>query len=128
MDYLFLIGRILFGGFWLIYALQHFQNASMMAGYVASKGVPAAKVAVLGSGVLLLLGGLSMLLGVYPTLGSACLTLFLVPTTLIMHNFWADKDPAARMNNLINFHKNTALLGALWMITLVPEPWALSLG
>jgi hypothetical protein len=53
---------------------------------------------------------------------------FLVPATLIMHNFWADKDPSARMSNQINFHKNTALLGALWMINMVPQPWVFSLG
>ncbi|HVH29578.1 MAG TPA: DoxX family membrane protein [Vicinamibacterales bacterium] len=128
MEYVFLLARILFGGFWLIYAFKNLRNASMMEGYVASKGVPAAKVAILVSGVLLFLGGLSMLLGLYPTWGSVCLTLFLVPATLIMHNFWADKDPSARMSNLINFHKNTALLGALWMINMVPQPWVFSLG
>jgi uncharacterized membrane protein YphA (DoxX/SURF4 family) len=128
MEYLFLLARILFGGFWLIYAFKNLGNASMMEGYVASKGVPAARVAILVSGVLQLLGGLSMLLGLYPTWGSVCLTLFLVPATLIMHNFWADKDPSARMSNQINFHKNTALLGALWMINMVPQPWVLSLG
>jgi putative oxidoreductase len=128
MEYLFLLGRVLFGGLWLYYGVRHFQNASMMAGYVASKGVPAARLAILVSGALLLLGGLSMLLGLYPTWGIACLTVFLVPTTLIMHNFWVDTDPSARMNNLINFHKNMALLGALWMMTLLPQPWVLSLG
>ena len=43
---------------------------------------------------MMLFGGLSMLLGLYPTWGSVCLTVFLVPATLIMHNFWADRDPS----------------------------------
>ena len=128
MEYLFLLGRVLFAGIWFVNALNHFQNASMMAGYVASKGVPAPKLAVLGSGAMMLFGGLSMLLGLYPTWGIVCLTVFLVPATLIMHNFWADRDPSARLHNFINFQKNAALLGALWMINMVPQPWPLSLG
>jgi putative oxidoreductase len=128
MEYLFLLGRIVFGGFWLFYAFKNFRNVSIVAGYVASKGVPAPKAAILFSGVLQLFGGLSMLLGLYPTWGIVCLTVFLVPVSLIMHNFWADTDPAARMSNQINFHKNGALLAALWMINMVPQPWAFSLG
>jgi uncharacterized membrane protein YphA (DoxX/SURF4 family) len=128
MEFLFLIGRVLFASIWFVNALNHFRNASMMTGYVASKGVPAPKLAVLGSGVLMLLGGFSMLLGLYPTWGTILLTVFLIPATLTMHNFWADRDPAARLHNYINFQKNTALLGALWMINMVPQPWPLSLG
>jgi uncharacterized membrane protein YphA (DoxX/SURF4 family) len=128
MPYLFLLGRILFGGFFVLAGINHFRSASMMAGYAASKGVPSAHAAVVGSGVLMFLGGLSVVLGVYPMWGVVFLTLFLVPATLMMHNFWADTDPMARMNNLINFQKNTALLGASWILTMVPEPWLLSLG
>lgn len=128
MDYLFPLGRILYGGFFILAGINHIRNVAMMTGYAASKGVPAPRVAVLGSGVLLLLGGLSITLGFRPTWGTVALTVFLVPTTLSMHNFWADTDPAARMNNLINFQKNTALLGAAWMFLMLPQPWLFSLG
>jgi putative oxidoreductase len=128
MVYLFLLGRILYGGFFILAGINHFRNTSMMSAYAASKGVPVPRAAVLGSGLLLLLGGLSMLLGFRPTLGAIALTLFLIPTTLSMHNFWADTDPAARMNNLVNFEKNMALLGAAWMLLMVPRPWLMSLG
>ena len=40
MEYLFLLGRVLFAGIWFVNALNHFQNASMMAGYVASRAFP----------------------------------------------------------------------------------------
>jgi putative oxidoreductase len=84
-------------------------------------------LAVLGSGVLLALGGLSILLGVQPKWGVLFLVLFLVPVTFTMHNYWADKDPQMRQNNEINFHKNLALLGAALMLLAIPEPWPLSL-
>ena len=128
MVYLYLLGRILYGGFFILAGINHFRNSTMMAGYAASKGIPAARVAVLGSGVLIVLGGLSIALGLRPTWGIIALTVFLVPTSLTMHNFWADTDPSARLNNLINFQKNNALLGAAWTFLMVPQPWPLSLG
>jgi uncharacterized membrane protein YphA (DoxX/SURF4 family) len=128
MGYLFLLGRILFGGFFLFNSYRHLTRASDMAPYAASKGVPAPKVAVLGSGVLLALGGLSVLLGVRPKWGVLFLTLFLIPVSFTMHNYWADKDPQMRQINEIQFHKNLALLGAAFMLLAIPEPWVLSLG
>ena len=128
MVYLFLLGRILYGGLFILAGVNHFRHSSMMTGYAASKGIPAPRVAVLGSGVLVLLGGLSIALGFRPTWGVTFLTIFLVPATLKFHNFWADTDPSARMNNLVNFEKNTALLGAAWMFLMLPEPWLFNLG
>lgn len=128
MEYLFLLGRILYGGFFVLAGINHFRHTPMMAGYAASKGIPVPRVAVLGSGVLLLLGGLSIAFGFRPAWGVALLTAFLVPTTLSMHSFWADTDPSAQMNNLVNFQKNTALLGAAWMLLMLPQPWVFTLG
>lgn len=128
MEYLFLIGRILYALVFLMSGINHLQNSGAMAGYAASKGVPAAQLAVLGTGVLMLLGGLSIALGFQPTWGIALITVFLVPATLMMHNFWADTDPMARLNNLINFQKNVAMLGAAWVMLMIPQPWVLSLG
>jgi putative oxidoreductase len=128
MKYLFLLGRILFGGFFLVNSYRHFTRASGMAPYAASKGVPAPKAAILGSGVLLGLGGLSILLGVKPKLGVLFLALFLLPVSFSMHNYWADRDPQTRQMNEIQFHKNLALLGAALMLLAIAEPWWLSLG
>jgi uncharacterized membrane protein YphA (DoxX/SURF4 family) len=128
MEYLFLLGRILYGGIFVMNGMNHFMNTAMMTGYAGSKGVPAPRLAILGSGAILLLGGLSIVLGFQPTFGVILLTIFLVPVTVMMHNFWADTDPMARMNNMINFQKNAALLGAAWMFLMVPQPWVLSLG
>lgn len=128
MEYLFLLGRILFGGFFLVNSYRHLTGASAMAPYAASKGVPAPKMAVLGSGLLLAPGGLSILLGLKPKWGVLFLALFLIPVSFAMHNYWADKDPQARQMNQIQFHKNLALLGAALMLLAIPEPWPLSLG
>jgi uncharacterized membrane protein YphA (DoxX/SURF4 family) len=127
-DALFLIGRIVLGLFYLFNASNHFLNLKMMSGYTRSKGVPFPTLATLGTGVLLLLGGLSVLLGVYPDVGVALLVIFLVPTAFIMHNFWTVSDPQMRMMEMIQFNKDLALAASALMFLAIPEPWALSLG
>jgi putative oxidoreductase len=123
----FLVGRILVGCYYLMGAWHHFTDTSAMARHTAMHGVPAPTLAVLVAGVLLLIGGLSLLLGVFPRLGVAALVVFLVPVTLLMHAFWADRDPTLRMNDFINFTKNVALLGSTLMFLAVPRPWPYSL-
>ena len=71
MDVAFLIGRIIFAGYWLMSALNHFKNLKHMSEYAKTKANPFPKLAVGGTGVLVLGGGLSMLLGVYPPVGVA---------------------------------------------------------
>ncbi|HVA58114.1 MAG: DoxX family protein [Gemmatimonadaceae bacterium] len=127
MQYLFLGGRVLYGGFFLMAGVNHFRRAGTMAPYTGSKGVPAPRLAVLVSGLVIVLGGLSVILGFHPAWGVLLLTVFLVPTTLLMHNYWAATDGAARQADLTHFMKNTALLGAAWMLLFIPQPWALSI-
>jgi len=112
MDVLVLIGRILFSALFLPAALNHFTHTDTMTGYVQSRGVPAARAAVLGSGVILLLGGLSVLLGIWPDLGALLLTVFLVPTALLMHSFWKETDPQVKQMEQTHFSKDMALAGA----------------
>jgi uncharacterized membrane protein YphA (DoxX/SURF4 family) len=99
----------------------------MYVQYTAAKGVPLPEVAVFGTGVLLVVGGLSLLLGLMPRIGLACIAVFLIGVTPLMHNFWDITDPAQRMNEIGNFTKNLALLGACLMMVAVPRPWARSL-
>ena len=123
----FLVGRILVGCYFLMNAFHHFTQFRQLAPHAAAHGVPAPEVAVLGAGVLLLVAGLSFLLGVFPRLGVAAIVAFLVPVTLVMHAFWTDRDPTVRMNDFINFTKNVALLGSSLMFLAVPRPWPYSL-
>jgi len=123
----FLIGRIILGVFYLYNALHHFQQIKMMSGYAASKGIPAPKLAVGGSGLLLLLGGLSILTGYQPYIGAIMIVLFLVPVAFMMHNFWAGSDPQAKMGERVNFLKDIALAASALMFLAIPTPWPFSL-
>jgi uncharacterized membrane protein YphA (DoxX/SURF4 family) len=124
----FLIGRIIVGLFYLSGAYHHFADVNGMARTVAARGVPAPTAAVIGAGILLAIAGVTLLLGVVPRLGVLAAVLFLVPVTFVMHAFWADRNPAARMADIVNFTKNMALLGSALMFLAIPEPWPYSLG
>lgn len=113
---LWLVGRVLFGGFFLYNAYGHFKNLEGMTGYAASKGVPNPKLAIIGSGVLLVLGGLSVLLNYQMMYGLWALVIFLIPVTLMMHAFWKETDPAAKAGAKIQFSKNMAILGACLLL------------
>lgn len=126
MDLLFLVGRILFGGFFLINGINHLTKTNMLVGYAGSKNVPAAKLAVLVSGLLILAGGAGVVLGVYIKWSLLALILFLVPVSFKMHAFWKITDPMQKMGDQVNFMKNMALLGATLMLYAVPWPWAYS--
>jgi hypothetical protein len=43
-----------------------------------------------------------------------------------MHDFWRREDPNQRMNDMINFTKNMALLGGATALMGVEEPWPAS--
>ena len=126
MHILFIVGRLLFGGYFIASAFNHFMNLEMMAGYSASKKVPFPKLAVIGTGLLLLSGGLGILLGTCIHWAIAALVLFLVPVTYMMHNFWTTNDPLLKMREQVNFMKNVGLLGACLMFLAIPTPWIYS--
>lgn len=126
MDVLFLLARIIFGGYWLYNGLNHFRQHGYMTQYAAAKGVPAAGAAVLLSGLLIFLGGLLVLLGLWPQVGLVLIILFLLGVTPRMHDFWTVSDPNQRMAEMINFTKNMALLAACVMLLMIPLPWPLS--
>ncbi len=128
MDGLFLIGRIVVGLFYLFNAYNHLARTEMLAGYAASKGVPSPRAMVILTGLLLLVGGLSVLFGAYPTLGVTALVVFLVVVAFWMHNFWTVQDPMQRTAEMVNFTKNLALAGSALMFLAIPQPWPLSLG
>jgi putative oxidoreductase len=126
MRSLFLIGRALFGGFFIYSGINHLKHSAVMEGYAASKGVRAPAAAVNGTAAVLLAGGASVVAGMKPRQGLAALVAFLVPTTLQMHRFWEQEDPQQRMAEMVNFTKNMALIGAALALMQVNEPWPAS--
>jgi putative oxidoreductase len=126
MNTVLLLGRVILGGFFLYSGINHFIGFGMMTQYAKMKGVPFPAFAQGLTGVMLLLGGLSVVFGLYPVVGIGLLVVFLIPVSFVMHNFWKIGDPQLRMADRINFLKNIALAGAMLMLLAIPTPWPLS--
>jgi uncharacterized membrane protein YphA (DoxX/SURF4 family) len=116
MDLILVIGRILFGGFFLMSGINHFTKLEAMTGYAKYKKLPAAKLGVLISGLMLVIGGLSVILGYYADLGALLLAIFLVLAAVIFHNFWKETDATAKQNEMLGFMKDIALAGAALLL------------
>jgi len=115
MKYLPLIGRILFSIIFIMSGFGHLFSYSQMVGYAEQMGVPLASVAVPVTGIMILLGGLSIVFGYQVKWGSLLLIVFLIPTTFIMHPFWKIEDAMQAQMQMIMFMKNLGLLGGALM-------------
>ena len=115
---LVLLGKFIFGGYFIMNAYNHFKNHKGMGMYAISKGMPEslANSAVFITGVMLLLGGLGIILGLYVEIAMLILAVFLVGVSFQMHQFWKVEDPMQKMSEQVNFYKNMALVGALFLI------------
>jgi putative oxidoreductase len=127
MDIVFLIGRIIVGIYWIFGGYAHFAQAQAMIPWTQSKGVPFPGLAVRGSGAMIIIGGLSIMLGLYPLVGVALIVLFIIPVASTMHNFWTIQDPMARQMDMTFFMKDFCMLGCTLMFGAIPQPWVLSL-
>jgi putative oxidoreductase len=119
-----LLGRLLFALIFLMAGPNHFSGQTIA--YAASQGVPMASIAVPLSGVLALVGGLSILLGYRVRIGAWLIALFLVGVTPMMHNFWTVTDPMMHQMQMVMFMKNVSMLGGALLISqLGAGPWSL---
>jgi putative oxidoreductase len=117
------LGRLFYALIFLMAGPNHFAHQSIA--YAASQGVPLASIAVPLSGVLALVGGLSILLGYRARIGAWLIVLFLIAVSP-MHNFWAVADPMMRQMQMVMFMKNIAMLGGALLITQFGTgPWSL---
>jgi uncharacterized membrane protein YphA (DoxX/SURF4 family) len=77
---------------------------------------------VKATGAALIVGGTSVLLGLKREWGAATIASFLAGVSPFMHDFWKQKDPQQRQNEMINFGKNMALLGASLALMGLEKP------
>jgi uncharacterized membrane protein YphA (DoxX/SURF4 family) len=119
----FLVGRTLFGGYFLYSGIRHFTEQATLVEYARSKSVPAPDAAIPATGGMLIAGGASVLAGVAPRWGLTTIVAFLAAVTPSIHRFWEVEDPNQRMSETVNFSKNVALAAACLMMMEIPEPW-----
>jgi len=117
-----LLGRILLALPFFFSGLNKIFAWKQTAGYMAAKGFPLVPLFLLGAIVLEIGGSLCLIFGFRAKLGAAALLIFLIPATLIFHNFWAFGG-AERQGQMINFMKNISLMGGLlFVLAFGPGP------
>ena len=116
MNTVLIIGRVLFALIFLASGVNHLTKLEAMTGYATYKKVPAAKLAVVVSGLMILVGGLYIAFGVYADLGALLIAIFLIPTAFLMHAFWKESDATAKQNEQIAFMKDISMAGAALII------------
>lgn len=111
------LGRVLLCTIFLLSAVGNIiPNFRSVAGTMATEGVPAPQLMLVGAIAFLIAGSLSIILGYKPRLGAALLLVFLVLATYFFHDFWTLGDPQARQEQTIQFLKNLGLMGAMLLV------------
>jgi putative oxidoreductase len=120
------LGRLCLSLIFVASAVGKMADWETPARMIADKGLPAPDAFLSMAIVLEFVGGVLVLLGFNARFGAVALLLFLVPVTLIMHNFWSVQDAAARQEQMINFMKNVSIAGGvLIVLALGPGPYSI---
>jgi putative oxidoreductase len=117
-----LVGRIGLGIIFLLSGLGKLAAWNGTVAFVASKGIP--EFLLVGATALELLGAVSLLTGFKARWGATALLVFLVPVTLVFHNFWGAQGSEVQ-EQLTQFLQNVAIAGGLF-VELAAGPGALS--
>ncbi len=107
-----LLGRIALALIFILSGLGKIFDFTGTTEYMADHGMPAASILLVGAIVFEIAGGLSVLLGFKARLGAVLLLVFLVPASLIFHNFWAIEGDGQEIQ-MIMFMKNLSIGGGL---------------
>ena len=107
-----LLGRCLLGLIFILSSSGKITGFAATAGYMASKGLPLPELLLIPTILIELGGGLLLVLGYQTRWAALAIFLFLIPVTLIFHNFWAVAADQVS-NQQINFEKNLAIMGGM---------------
>ena len=110
-----LFGRILLTFMFVYSGFGKITGFEGTVGYIASKGMPVPQLMAIGAIAVELGAGLLLLVGYKARWAALAIFLFLIPATLIFHNFWASPPAEFRMQQ-INFMKNFAIMGGMLMV------------
>ena len=112
------VGRIFLALLFVVSGVGKITGYAGTAAYMASKGLPLVDVLLPMTILVELGGGLLLALGWKARWAAAALLLFLIPATLIFHQFWGIDPKLAQMQK-IHFLKNVAIMGGMMMVLAI---------
>jgi putative oxidoreductase len=113
-----LVGRLCIAAIFLLSGFSKLVDLPGTTEHMVAAGIPQAHTLAIVAGLAELLGGLALALGLLTRLAAAGLVLFMIPTTIMFHNFWAFEG-AARLPQMLNFMKNLCITGGLLFVAAV---------
>jgi putative oxidoreductase len=113
-------GRVFMSLIFIVSGFSKVVGYNAAVEYAKSHGMPLPTGAISAAIFIEFIGGTMILLGFRTRLAAIVIALFLVPTTLIFHNFWAYTGVEAQ-NLMFHFLKNLAIAGGLLMLAGYPH-------
>ena len=107
--------RASLGAIFFILGLTKVFGFAGVAGWMASSGLPFAKLLLVLTIAIEVGGGLLLIIGRQTRWAALALALFIVPVTLVFHAFW-NADAASFQDQLTHFLKNLAIFGGLLLL------------
>jgi putative oxidoreductase len=121
-----LIGRLVLAWFYLSEGLRYVSQWDATIQLMALKHMPAAPLLLALTVIVLILGGLSLIVGFQTRHGATLLFGFTILASVAMHNFWVIHNPIERASDFELFARNMALAGALLILVgMGPGPIAI---
>jgi putative oxidoreductase len=114
-DALWIAGRALLGGIFVVGGIRHFFHFSILAQAMARRGVPAEKLVLLVGAVLQITAGTALAVGLYPLHAVVALIVFTLTASVMFLNFWS-MDGADRSNAINAWSSNIGIMGGLLVI------------
>jgi putative oxidoreductase len=110
------IGRCMIALIFLISGVGKITGFQGTAAYMASKGLPMIEVLLVLTIVIEIGAALMLIVGWKARSGATAILLWMIPVTLVFHNFWAMPAGQEQYINQIMFLKNVAMMGAMLYI------------
>jgi putative oxidoreductase len=107
-----LVGRVFLGGLFVVGGIHHFFMLPPVTAALAARGVPFARVALIGASLFQALAGLLVMLGLWVAPAAIGLVVFTVVASVLLLNFW-DMEGPARAAARTSWQSNLAIIGGL---------------
>lgn len=123
-SFVMLLGRFGLAAIFLLAGVNKFIDWNATLAYMQAAGLASVlglqlgqmlPVLLVAAALLEILGALALIFGSRTRLAAALLALFLIPTTLVFHNFWAVPADQYQLQ-MIMFFKNLAIFGGLLVL------------
>ena len=129
MDWILLLGRVLFGALFILSGLLfHLGQREQAVAYARAKGAPLPEVSVPLTGIAIAVAGVMVIIGLWVDLAALVIAGFLFTTAYFMHAFWKAEDPQERMMEQVQFNKDIALGGAALILFYLFQQFGEAIG